>query len=229
MSNIGVNGYSVPTTRDLQERNINRDQLRIIESNNVIKRIAQNGGLAGLRVEPEDVHFSTQDREEKIYVYIRRHWSENIGWAFRNFTYALVPFFLAFLTNILNIEFEFLGAKEYLIILISYYSLIITNVFKDFFDWYYDPYIITNQRVIHYEFKPFTKYVVKETALVSIENVSEQSAGFIAGLWGYGTLTISTEATDDLFVFKRIPNPTKVRDILIDLTRVAQKYDGESR
>ncbi len=210
-------------------RGLTNDQRRIAESNELIRKIKRNGDYGGIKIEPEGIHFATQDREEKIYVYIRRHWSENIGWAFRNFIYSLIPFFLAMLANLIDIEVGFLGPNEYLIILAGYYSLIMTNVFKDFFDWYFDPYIITNQRVVHYEFKPFTKYEVKETNLNSIENVAEKSSGLIAGLWGYGTLTISTEATDDLFIFERIPNPTKVRDILIDLTRIAQKYDGNYR
>lgn len=205
------------------------ERLKLEESNQIIQRIRQSGGVSGVKVEPKDIYFATQNIDEKIYVYIRRHWSENLGWFLRNLIYSLTPFLLASIFTLFEIEFEFLTAREYTILLICFYSLILTNVFKDFFDWYYDPYIITNQRVIHYEFKPFTKYEVKETSLNSIENVREVSAGLIAGLWGYGTLTVSTEAHDELFIFKRVPNPTKVRDILIDLTRVAQKYDGDYR
>ncbi|MCA9387311.1 hypothetical protein KC669_04725, partial [Candidatus Dojkabacteria bacterium] len=189
---------------------------KLKEHNEIIKKIKQNGGVGGVKVEPQGIYFATQNLDEKIYVYIRRHWSENLGWFIRNFTYCFLPLLLYAIFSVFNIEFDFLSGREYLILLICFYSLIITNVFKDFFDWYYDPYIITNQRVIHYEFKPFSKYEVKETELVSIENVTEVSAGLIAGLWGYGTLTVSTEAHDELFVFKRVPNPTQVRDILID-------------
>lgn len=202
-------------------------QMQIIESNNLIHNIKARGKTRGFKIEPKNIRFAGQDRNEKIYVYMRRHWTENIQWFVRNLMYSAVPFVVAIIANLINLSIPYVTEREYLIILLSYYSFIMTNVFKDFFDWYFDPYIITNQRVLHYEFKPFYGYEVKETSLNSIENVTETSKGLFAGLLGTGTLTVSTEATDDLFVFENIDNPTLVRDILVDLTKIAQKYDGK--
>ena len=166
----------------LPKKNYSRRQLQLIEANNLIRKLKANGSLNGLNIEPRNLHFATQDRDEKIYIYIRRHWIENIRWILTNFVYILIPIIIAILANLLNISFGFLSLSEYTILLISYYSIIFTNSLKNFFNWYFDPYIITNQRVVHYEFKPFSNYEVKETSLTSIENVSEASYGFIAGI-----------------------------------------------
>lgn len=204
-----------------------RRKLHNEEAHNVMRAIKTSGDLDGLIVEPRDITFATQDHDEKIFIYVRRHWSENIGWFIRNFVYSLLPFFLAWIARVFSLGIDFLTTRDYVILLLVYYSLIVTNVFKDFFDWYFDPYIITNRRVVHYEFKPFSRYVVKEALLSNIENVLEKSAGILANVWGYGSLTIST-ARSDLFDFNRIPNPTKVRDILVDLSNIARKYDGDN-
>lgn len=201
-------------------------QRELVEAQQIINHHKRDP--QGLNIEPHGMSFATQNPHEKIYVFLRRHWSENFSWIITNFLYALAPFIGAIIFALLDIEISFLGVKEYIIILLCYYSLIVTNIIKDYFDWYYDPYIITNQRIIHYEFKPFTKYEVKEAALESVENVSEISSGLLAGLWGYGSLRISTEAYNDVFVFERIPRPTKVRDILFDLTKIARKYSGSN-
>jgi hypothetical protein len=230
---VNGNGYSwdpfdPDSSKKQYESMINqRRELQDEETHSVMRAIRTSGDLDGLLVEPKNITFATQDHDEKIFIYVRRHWSENIGWFSRNLVYALLPLLLSAIANLFSLGIDFLTSRDYVIILLVYYSLIVTNVFKDFFDWYFDPYIITNKRVVHYEFKPFSRYVVKEALLSNIENVQEKSAGILANVWGYGSLTIST-ARSDLFDFNRIPNPTKVRDILVDLSNIARKYDGDN-
>lgn len=185
-------------------------------------------GVKGVSFEPQDVKFATQNKDERIFVFMRRHWSENLGWISRNIFYCFLPFFIGMILGLLRIDITFLGFKELIMVLLAYYSLIITNILKDFFDWYFDPYIITNERIIHYEFKPFTKYEVMESRLADIESITERSSGLLAGLWRYGTLIITTQSqrANSVFRFENIPNSTEVRDILTDLVSVAKKYNG---
>lgn len=178
-----------------------------------------------LKINPHGISIEGQKRNEKIFLYMRRHWSENISWIVRNFFYAFIPLIFAIILNLLGIDnIEFVTVREVFIVLVVYYSLIVTNVIKDFFDWYFDPYIITNERIIHYEFNPFTKYIVQESMLESIQKIQEVAGGVISNAFGYGTLIISIEGPQETIVMKNIPEATKVRTIISDLSKIAKQY-----
>lgn len=223
-------GYPLGQPYPHQNYNQAYDPVRfhLAESSQIIQKYKNN--VKGVDFEPRETKFATQNPNEKIFVFLRRHWTENIRWIVRNLVYSTFPFILYSFLKLFQVDLTFLERREIVLILASYYSLIVTNIMRDFFDWYFDPYIITNERIIHYEFKPFTKYLVKEANLADVESISEESAGLLAGLWGYGTLTVSTESQleEDIIIFEDIPHPTSVRDILFDLSKVAKKYHGRT-
>jgi hypothetical protein len=207
-------------------QNVNKKASSLNEARKVIEKHRPN--CKGLKLIPDNIGFATQNPHEKVFVYIRRHAIENLRWVVLNIIYCIFPLLIYIGIQFLNINTDIVSFNKILIILLVYYSLIITNVLKDFFDWYFDPYIITNERVIHFEFKPFSNYKVKEVMLQNIETITEKSSGIIANIFDYGTLSLSIEGPQDDFAFLKIPNPTKVRDILADLTQVAKKYYGDN-
>jgi hypothetical protein len=212
--------YSQPRTSP-QERN----RMKNSEIDKVIPK-KKFKAFGSMQYRPSQVHFATQDSNEKVYVLVRQHWSVNWGWLNRNSFYILIPLIIAIVINFLNIKTSFLSVKFYFLILLAYYSLILTNIIRNFFDWYYDLYIVTNNRFLDYEFKPFTSYTIMEADLESIEDVKEKSSGFLADLFNYGDLKISTASKEGEVFFNKIPDPTKVRDILIDLSKIAKKYNN---
>lgn len=170
--------------------------------------------------------FATQNQDEKIYVLSRRHWIVNVGWISRNIIYSLIPIIVIILINVLNIPIP-MGAiadRIYLISILAFYSIILTNVVRDFFDWYFDPYLVTNERVLDFTFNPFTNYGVVEAPLESIESVKQDTKGIVGAMFNYGDITIHTEAITSLIEFESAANPDRVRDIISDLSKIARTY-----
>lgn len=186
-------------------------------------------GFGSIEFRPKKMNFATQNPDEKIYVLVRTHWSKNIGWFTSNLIYALLPFLILFLADIFNFSLSFISFRVYFVIALSYYSLLFTNVLRHFYDWYFDVFIVTNQRVLDYEFKPFTSYKILEAELESIQDVQEQAAGILADLFGYGDLKIRTASTTGELTFNSIPDPTEVRNILMDLIQVIDQYRNGNR
>lgn len=182
-----------------------------------------------LHIIPRDVFFESQNPNERIFLYMRRHWSENVGWIVRNIVYSLIPPFVIYFINFLNFDFSFISGTNLAIILLSYYSLIFTTVIRDFFDWYFDPYFVTNERIIHYEFRPFSRYEVREAMLESVQKIKEQAGGISSNLYNYGTLIIRIEGPGEEIIFRNIKSSTKVRDVISDLIQIAKKYSGSYR
>lgn len=185
---------------------------------------AKSSTFGSIEYRPRHITFATQNDKEQVYLVVRRHWITNVGWFLRNSFLAFIPPVTLYLLALFNIETELVTARGIFLLLLAFYSLIITNFFAAFFDWYFDPYILTNERIIGYDFKPFTSYSISEATLDNIEDVREKSIGPIASIFNYGTIRILTASEKGEILFEAVPEPTEVRDIIADVSKIYKKY-----
>lgn len=188
----------------------------------------KTGGFLGSVQYRPTMSFAGQNRDEKVYVMARRHWLTNVGWMINNAIYTFIPFIIGLLLNVFDPKLPPINGQVFAALVLGYYSLILTNIFKNFVDWYFDIYFVTNERVMDVIFKPFASYQVEEIPLSSIESVREKTPGLLAAIFNFGNITITTEANDRSMVFPFISRPTKVRDIISDLAFVARSYNNGS-
>ncbi|MEO6729102.1 MAG: PH domain-containing protein [Candidatus Dojkabacteria bacterium] len=171
--------------------------------------------------------FDGQNPDERIYILARRHWLKNIGWIISTVFYSLIPILFAIVFNIFSPQLPQFSLKLYIVIILAYYSFVFTNAFKNFIDWYFDTYIVTNERVLDFNLKTFSSYSVDEIPLENIESVRQDSAGVLSSFFNYGKVDIATERETGVIHFFYISNPTRVRDIISDLARIARTFrDG---
>lgn len=174
---------------------------------------------------PRQFRFATQNPTEEILMLTRSHWIVNLGWILRSIFMSILPVLIISIYYGLGSPIEFINAKTISLFLLAYYSLMLTTVIKEFTDWYFDPFIVTNERIVSYNFKPFASYHISETMLQSLDIVREESLGIIGNIFNYGDIRMVTEAQHLEFRFRKIPNPTEVRNLITDLTLIAKKYD----
>ncbi len=182
--------------------------------------------FGSIQYRPTKVRFATQNPDERVYLVIRMHWIRNLGWILNHIFYSTLPFILLTVLNLLNINLSFLSFQNYTIILLVFYSIILTSVIRNFFDWYFDVYIVTNERVLDYEFKPFVGYVLTEAPLDSIQDVEEKSLGFLADIFDYGSIKVRTASTAGELAFDYIADPVQVRDTISDLAKIIKRYQN---
>ncbi len=183
--------------------------------------------FGSLSYRPKATFFSNQNPEEKVYLLLRRHWIKNLGWIISNTFYAFVPIIILVISDALRISLDFISFKVYFIIILAYYSVILTNVLRNFYDWYFDIYIVTNERVLEYSFSPFVSYSILEAELESIQDVKESANGVVADIFSYGDLRITTASRLGELFFDSIPSSTEVRNILMDLVEIIDEYKHE--
>jgi len=184
--------------------------------------------FGSIEYRPRSMFFGTQNEGEKVYLLVRRHWIKNLGWIVNNIIYSIAPILILLVLERFNVDITFISFKVFFIIVLAYYSIIFTNVLRNFYDWYFDVYIVTNERVLEYEFKPFVSYKVTEAELGNIEDVEESGKGIVADLFNYGDLIIRTASRHGEIAFDAIPDPTRVRDILMNLVEVIEDYRNAS-
>ncbi|MEK7461629.1 MAG: PH domain-containing protein [Patescibacteria group bacterium] len=79
--------------------------------------------------------------------------------------------------------------------------------------------IITNQRIIDNDQEGFFNRKVSELHNHRIQDVSVHTNGFIETLLAFGDVTVQTAASEKQFVFHKVPEPERVKDTIMQITR----------
>lgn len=183
--------------------------------------------LGGLELRPKNIRFATQNKGEKVYILLRRHWFTNLGWISNAAFFAILPLVVVFLLQIFRVQLpDLLSTKVWLILILSYYGLVVTFILRNLIDWFFNLFIVTNERIIDYNVNLTTTQLgAGEMALENIEEVKQNSVGIIASFLNFGDVLIKSAADRSVIKFEKVPRPTFVRDIISDLTKVVKSFN----
>ena len=93
-------------------------------------------------------------------------------------------------------------------------------------DYTNDMYILTPDKVIDIEKKPFGPEGRREAGLSQVNNVSSQTT-YLSNFLGYGTVVLSTAGSGGSFTFARVPHPSEVVSLVTEYNiqaKRAEKY-----
>ena len=79
-----------------------------------------------------------------------------------------------------------------------------------------DIWLITDHRVIDSEQHGFFRRSISELNLSKIQDISVYVKGFIPTLLDFGNLEIQTAGSEIKFIFKQIPHPKEVKDLIME-------------
>jgi hypothetical protein len=171
-------------------------------------------------------HFEGQKPQEEILLVLHRHWFD-----------ILSRFFLLFVFLIL-----LLGSSVYLPMIFSdiedgqgrlLFALLESLFFMLFWlvaaliwvDYYFDVWIVTNERIVNIEQKGLFSRVVSELELENIQDITTDVKGVIATFLNYGNLYVQTAAEMERFVFRNIPDPYAVKDRVMNLQNKIERKE----
>ncbi len=78
-----------------------------------------------------------------------------------------------------------------------------------------DTWIVTDHRILDNEQKGFFSRLVSEMHIDRVQDVSVKVQGFIPTLLDYGDIEIQTAGTEEKFIFKQVPHPNAVRELIM--------------
>lgn len=164
---------------------------------------------------PHGISFRNQDPDEKIILFLRRHFITNLPWLFIAFLLLLIPPFIV-LVNLLFSLFFFQNLSLSLILFsfILYHLVIFTVVFVNFITWYYNISLVTNKRIVDIDFSHLVYKNLAETKLSLVQDVSYTQVGTFPALFNYGDGLVQTAGNIDHFDFTAVPQPARVVKII---------------
>jgi len=180
--------------------------------------------LSSFAFSPIGVSFETQDDKEEVVLLLRQHWITNVGWVVAAIFLFIFPLLLPGLVSMGDVDFwsKFsLRSRE--IFLAIWYLLALGFVFERFLGWYYNVYIVTNERIVDVDFRGILYKNISEAPLSKVQDLTHRVAGFLPVIFDYGDLIVQTAAEVTDLEFNNVPHPSEIHKIIGDLIQ------GENR
>jgi len=179
--------------------------------------------FCSFKANPDGITFQSQEKDEKILLFLRRDFITNAKWILLGISLAILPLFLPFTQHLLGNLLPSLPVKFYIIFFVSYYLFVATYLYVNFITWYYNVALITDQRVIDVNFSTLVYKDVATTKLSLVQDVSYAQVGVVRTFFDYGNILIQTAGSLDNFTFESAPKPEEVVHIVEEL--IGKRYE----
>lgn len=166
---------------------------------------------------PQHCRFEGQDPGEKILLLLRAHPITNLPWIISAILVFAVPFVALRVASLVGFNFSSLSQNLLLILLIINYLLVFIIVFEGFLGWYFNATIITNEKVIDFDFENLLYKGVDLAPLPKIEETDSVTAGIAGTIFNFGNVKVQTAGANVAIEMKNIPRPAVVADMILDL------------
>jgi len=215
--------FVATSSQDKENKNYQADQ---IGEGNGLLPTAHVSHLASFFERPDGVSFKNQKGDEKILLFLRKHFITNLGWLFIVFVLVFLPPLISISSSRFSVFAIFDLPPSFTIVLVIFYYLIVFNYFFiNFITWFYNISLVTQKRIIDIDFSNLVYHNVAATKLSLVEDVNYTQVGFIRTLFDYGDAVVQTAGEELHFDFLAVPKPGKVVDIVQNLIGRRREHD----
>lgn len=173
---------------------------------------------------PEGIFFDAQDREEQVVLLLRRHPITQAKWILIAIVLIFFPivFQLMPLGDLLSPRFAFAS-------IFLWYLIVTGFILESFLSWFFNVFIITDERVIDVDFLSLIYKDVSAAKIDNIEDITAATGGALRSVFDFGTVTIQTAGAQQEIEFEDVPHPAKVTKLLNELLLEEEREKLEGR
>ena len=173
---------------------------------------------------PTKTSFEAQHDEERILLLLRKHPVTQVHWILVAVALVFVPYLLSFVGFL-----SFLPANFRHIMGVGWYLMVVGYSLESFLNWFYNVYIITDERVIDVDFNSLLFKNVSYAKIENIEDISATTSGALGAIFDYGSVRIQTAGTVTEFEFENVPQPARITAFLNELIVEEEREKLEGR
>lgn len=165
---------------------------------------------------------------ETIIKVLHRHWFDIASHLFMAALLAVGLIFGFFLLPALFPE-AFTGENGLIALLIESTFLLFLWLFA-FLVWidvWFDVWIITNERIINIEQKGLFVRHISEVSFSKVQDVTSEVEGLLQSVLGFGEVYVQSASEVPRFIFRNVPDPVAVKDLVMRLAQGAKEDDLE--
>ncbi len=185
---------------------------------------AETSPWAAFAAKPRWTAFSTQAPDEQILLLLRKHPLTQVSWVVLAIIIAIIPIIFS------GIPFlDFLPATYHFAAILGWYMLLSGYVIESFLTWYFNVYIITDERIIDVDFLSLIYQNISAAKIDNIEDVTATKGGALRSVFDFGTVQVQTAAEKTEFEFEDVPHPSQVTKLLNELMLEEEREKIEGR
>ncbi|MFA5961386.1 MAG: PH domain-containing protein [Parcubacteria group bacterium] len=174
-------------------------------------------------------HFKGQKDGEEILMVVHRHWFDILSQFFIIFIMLLLLFgSLVFASQIVDSSNGAISPSLFLFLENIFLIFIWLFFFIIWIDYYFDVWIVTNERIVNIEQKGLFSRGISELELENIQDITVEVQGIIPTFLNYGNLYVQTAAEKERFIFKHVPNPYAIKDLVMNLQKSYEKKEAHN-
>lgn len=168
------------------------------------------GPLTTYAMHPDGLRFETQEEQEEVILFLREHLIVLFPTVVLGFVMIIAP------TILFPLFFRFLSLPiavptGYLIVgTVFWYVVTFGFLLARFLRWFFNIYIVTNERVVDIDFVNLLYKEFSEARLAKIQDLSFNAKGIFAAIFNYGSVHIQTAGEMPNFVFEKVSNPEQI-------------------
>jgi len=164
--------------------------------------------------------FNEITEKEEIIRVIHRHWFDIFQQFFVIIIVAVLLFGGLFILPRLFPAFQEPELYPLLVFLETTFALLVwIYAFLIWVDYFFDVWIITSERVVNIEQKGLFMRNVSELKYSKIQDVTSEVEGFFQTILNYGDVHVQTAGEEARFIFRQIPDPYGVKNIIMELQK----------
>jgi hypothetical protein len=191
------------------------------------------GSLGAFLVRPKRLRFETQEKREKSLLLLRRHVITNVPWLLLSLMWMVLPWLFWVMSVKTGGEpiLSFVPVKFRVVGLSGWYLLVGGFILENFLSWYFNVYIVTDERIVDIDFYSLIYKEVSGAKIENIQDVTFTMGGVIRALFNFGTIYIQTAGEKREFDFEDVPRPQQVAKFLNEmyLEEEREKIEGRVR
>jgi hypothetical protein len=173
---------------------------------------------------PYKTFFSDQNSDEQIILVLRKHPITQVKWILSALLFAVLPlvFSGASIFGFLPPNYQFAG-------LVIWYLLLTGFVLESFLTWFFNVYIVTDERIIDVDFLSLIYRNISTAKIDNIEDITATTGGAVRAMFDFGTVHIQTAAEKREFDFEDVPHPNTVSKLINELLLEEEREKIEGR
>lgn len=176
-------------------------------------------------------HLPNARPNEQVILFLRRHWFAPFTIVFWFIMLSVIPIsiYWYFAETVQTwMTHPFFGPV--IVVFVSMYFLSVwLFAFLEFTDYFLDTWIITNERILNNEQEGLFKRTESELDLVSIQDTTAETHGFLQTIFTFGNVLIQTAGEKERFNFKNVDDPEKIKVLIMRLVEDKRARQDEPK
>ena len=190
------------------------------KTSNDIHSASSRNPLAMFAHQPEGISFAGQEKGEKIILLLRPHLITLVPVFLVIIILLLAPIYVVPFLGLVGIDLrQSLNFIQSFLLTITWYLFIFGYTFYRFIFWYFNIYLLTNERIIDFDFRGILHKEIVYDFLSQIQDVTPKTIGFFGTFFHFGNVFIQTAAQKPEFEFQEVAKPNEIASEILEEVR----------